>query len=56
MLTSLTSADVQVIKIVKSEEEFAQGISEAEKGMLQVKDTSILLEQQINDLESRISE
>ena len=44
------------MKVVKSEEESTQGISEAEKGMLQVKDTSLLLEKQIADLETRISE
>lgn len=47
---------LQTIKIVKTEEEYSQGITEAEKGILQVKDTSILLEKQIDDLEHRISE
>lgn len=47
---------LQTVKIVKTEEEYSQGITEAEKGILQVKDTSILLEKQIDDLEHRISE
>ena len=50
---------MQTIKILSTAERTAAGvpeITEAEKGILQVKSTSQALEEQIADLESRIAE
>lgn len=49
---------VQIIKVLSSAEQQAAdiGITEAEKGILQVKSTSQALETQIQDLESRIAQ
>ena len=53
------SLTMQTIKILSTAERTAAGvpdITEAEKGILQVKSTSQALEEQIADLESRIAE
>ena len=52
----LTYSRYQAIKILAVGEQGATGISEAERGILQVKSTSAALESQISDLESRIAE